>query len=147
NESKYRKCPKEPGEDDRALSFPHTTFGKSGHRAWHWSLMLAARLRGQLAVSASSAGRLRPPDERRRPGLRTGRKNPRCLSVGWRCLHGGGTARRPPPPSRNQPPEPSACASPPDLRKSKSLRKGRQKSIRSVRTKCVRVQRWSSVHS
>src|SRR5215469_13798302 len=92
-----------------------STFGKSGHRAWQWSLTLAARLRGQSAVSVSSAGRLRPPDERRRPRLRTGRKNPRCLSVGWRCLHGGGTARHTPPPSRNQPPEPCACALHPHL--------------------------------
>ena len=32
----------------------HTTLGKSGHRAWHWSLMLAARLRGQSTVNPAS---------------------------------------------------------------------------------------------
>src|SRR5215471_7666586 len=62
-------------------------------------------------------------------------------AVGW--LLGGGTARRTPPPSRNQSPEPCARASQPYLRK--SFRKGREKSIRPVRAKYVR--RWSSVHS
>jgi len=31
-----------------------TTFGRSGHRARHWSLTLAARFLGQSAVSSAS---------------------------------------------------------------------------------------------
>jgi len=36
----------------RPLRRPHTysTLDRSGHRAWHWSLMLALRLRGQSAA-------------------------------------------------------------------------------------------------
>jgi hypothetical protein len=41
-------------------SGPQTTFGKSGHRAWHWSLTLAARLRRQSAVNLSSHWRVVP---------------------------------------------------------------------------------------
>src|SRR5262249_38377357 len=39
----------------QSTSEGYTTFGRSGHRAWHWSLTLAARLRGQSA-GASSLG-------------------------------------------------------------------------------------------
>ena len=36
----------------QAGASPQTTFDKSGHRAWHGSLMPALRSRGQLAAAA-----------------------------------------------------------------------------------------------
>jgi len=37
-------------DPSEAASVLHSTFGKSGHRAWHCSLTLAARFPGQSAV-------------------------------------------------------------------------------------------------
>src|ERR1043166_2766970 len=106
---------------------------------WHGSV--ATESADAAAATAQFVRRGDGRRDERHLRLRTGLKYPWSrLPVEWRWLHGGGTARRTPPPSRNQSPEPCARASQPYLRK--SLRKGREQSIRPVRAKCVRWGSW-----